>query len=53
MPDDSSHGIADPVRRLMEMVSENRAKLGTTTNPSEITEVKLTEGGRQLRKQPR
>jgi hypothetical protein len=31
------------VRRLMEMVAENKAKLAATANPSESTEVELTE----------
>jgi hypothetical protein len=39
MAEDSTRGVIDPVRRLMEMVAENKAKLGTTTNPFlEVTE---------------
>ena len=43
MSEDGTSGATDPVRRLMEMVAERSAKLAEITNPSEVTEVELTE----------
>lgn len=43
MPDDYTRGVADPVRRLLEMVAENKVRLDATANPSESSAAELTE----------
>ena len=47
MTDGPTRDARDPVRRLMEMVAENKAKLDATNNPSEIPAVELTEQGQE------
>ena len=47
MTDGSRRDASDPVRRLMEMVAENKAKLDATNNPSDIPTVELTEQGQE------
>jgi hypothetical protein len=43
MAEDSMRSIIDPVRRLMEMVVENKAKLAATSDSLEITRDEVTE----------
>jgi len=47
MTDGSTRDASDPVRRLMEMVAENKAKLDATNNPSEIPAAELTKQGQE------
>lgn len=46
MTDGTTGDGSDPIRRLMEMVAQNKAALGATNDPSVVSAVELTEQAR-------